>query len=97
SARMTPVAVLGAERVQSLPGFRQRLAWFVQHRQDLSRHITHCERDHGHRLIAIPSHDRLERVLRYLLDENEFLSPCGIRSLSKVHEKTPYEFRAGYE
>jgi hypothetical protein len=86
--------VLEEERVRSLPGFSKRLAWFLENRQDLSRHITHCEHDHGHRLIAIPSRDRLERVLRYMLDENEFLSPRGIRSLSKFHEKHPYEFRA---
>jgi len=69
----------------------------LKHRQDLSRHITHCECDQGHRLIAIPSRDRLERVLRYMLDENEFLSPYGIRSLSKFHEKHPFEFHAGGE
>jgi hypothetical protein len=43
------------------------------------------------RLLAIPSRDRLERVLRYLLDESEFLSPHGIRSVSRVHLERPYE------
>ena len=89
------VEVLEEESIQGLPGFSKRLAWFVKHRQDLSRHITHCECDHGHRLVAIPSRERLERVLRYMLDENEFLSPYGIRSLSKFHQKNPYEFHAG--
>ena len=89
--------VLDEDLVQSLPGFNKRLAWFLKHRQDLSRHITHCECDQGRRLIAIPSRDRLERVLRYMLDENEFLSPYGIRSLSKFHEKHPFEFHAGGE
>jgi hypothetical protein len=91
------VEVLDEDLVRSLPGFHRRLAWFLKHRQDLSRHITHCESDDCNRLIAIPSRDRLERVLRYLLDENEFLSPFGIRSLSKYHEKHPYEFAAGGE
>ncbi len=45
----------------------------------------------GHRHLAMPSRQRLERVLRYVLDENEFLSPHGIRSLSKVHEREPYQ------
>jgi hypothetical protein len=45
---------------------------------------------HGHFLIAIPSRARLERVLRTLLAEEEFLSPWGIRSLSKFHERHPY-------
>lgn len=41
-------------------------------------------------LLAIPSRDRLERVLKYMLDENEFLSDYGIRSLSKVHQTEPF-------
>jgi len=44
-------------------------------------------------LLAIPSKDRLERVLKYLLDENEFLSPFGIRSMSRVHLEHPFELR----
>jgi hypothetical protein len=47
------------------------------------------ESSHGHRLLAIPSRARLERVLRYLLDEDEFLSPYGIRSLSCFHKENP--------
>ena len=42
-------------------------------------------------LLAIPSKDRLQRVLKYLLDENEFFSPYGIRSLSRIHLEHPYE------
>jgi hypothetical protein len=47
---------------------------------------------HGHRLLAIPSRPRLERMLRVLLDENEFLSPHGIRSLSRAYRDQPYVF-----
>lgn len=50
---------------------------------------------HPPRLLAIPSRDRLERVLRYLLDEEEFLSPYGIRSLSRIHRDHPYIFGVG--
>ena len=46
-------------------------------------------REHAHRLLAIPSRERLERVLRYVLDETEFLSPHGVRSLSRVHADEP--------
>ena len=45
------------------------------------------------RLLAIPSRERLERVLRYMLDENEFLSPYGIRSVSRIHEAHPFVLR----
>ena len=49
----------------------------------------------GRRLLAIPSRARLERVLRYMLDENEFLSPFGVRSLSRVHKDHPFVCSAG--
>jgi hypothetical protein len=45
-------------------------------------------------LLAIPSRDRLARVLRYVLDESEFLSPYGVRALSRFHKDNPYVFRA---
>ena len=71
--------------------------WFLRERKDLAAHTSYMEKhgEHGHRLLAVPSRDRLERVLRYVLDENEFLSPYGIRSLSKHHLKDPYIFRVG--
>jgi hypothetical protein len=48
-------------------------------------------------LLAIPSRERLIRVLRYVLDENEFLSPYGVRALSRFHKDTPFVFWAGGE
>jgi hypothetical protein len=87
------VEVLEDDVIERLPGFRKRLHWFLENRQDLAGHISYMttegEAGHGHRLLAIPSRSRLERVLRYLLDENEFLSPFGIRSLSRFHQKHP--------
>jgi len=87
------VEVLEDGVIERLPGFRKRLQWFLEHRQDLAQHISYMqaanESVHGHRLLAIPSRPRLERVLRYLLDENEFLSPYGIRSLSRFHREHP--------
>jgi hypothetical protein len=87
------VEVLEQETIDRLPGFKKRLEWFLENRKDLARHIGYMEcgcESEGHRLLAIPSRERLERVLRYLLDEREFLSPYGLRSVSKVHESQPY-------
>jgi hypothetical protein len=93
------VEVLEEESLRALPGFYKRFQWFLKHRQDLARHIAYCESaapgGHQHRLLAIPSRERLTRLLRYLLDEKEFLSPFGIRSLSKFHVDHPYVFAAG--
>ncbi|HEY0947025.1 MAG TPA: hypothetical protein VGD81_17215 [Opitutaceae bacterium] len=91
------VEVLEREQIDRLPGFRKRYDWFLQHRTDLARHISYCDEDCnlGHRriLLAVPSRDRLVRVLGYLLDEAEFLSPHGVRSVSKFHEHAPYVVR----
>ena len=88
------VAVLDYDDIARLPGFRKRMDWFLENRQDLCEQISYMEQDddngHTHRLLAIPSLGRLLRVLKYLLDENEFLSPYGIRSLSKFHQQYPY-------
>lgn len=97
------VEILEDEVLNELPGFRKRMDWFLNHRQDLARQISYLEREqddgiaHSHRLLAIPSRGRLERVLRYLLDESEFLSPHGIRALSRVHAEKPYSFWVGGE
>ena len=91
------VEVLDEVTCRRLPGFYKRMNWFLKNRPDLSRHISYCETGHDLRLLAIPSRERLQRVLRYLLDEAEFLSPFGIRSLSRFHEKHPYEFHANGE
>ncbi len=96
------VYVLEQRTIDRLPGFKKRFEWFLNNRQDLARHIALCDfcqldgrRHHERRLLAIPSRERLERMLQYLLNEDEFLSPYGVRSLSKVHEKNPYVFQAG--
>ena len=82
--------VLEDETLERLPGFTKRMRWFLENRPDLAGHITWAEAGHGHRLLALPSRERLERVLRYMLDENEFLSPHGLRSLSQVHRERPF-------
>jgi hypothetical protein len=103
------VEVLDDAAIQRLPGFKKRMDWFLEHRPDLNAQSSfYCTSQPGNgpgkSLLAIPSRDRLKRMLRYLLDENEFLSPYGIRSLSRVHIEHPYvlrldgrEYRVDYE
>jgi len=88
--------ILQQEYIDKLPGFAKRMKWFLENRKDLARHITYLEscklEGKMQYLLAIPSRQRLERVLRYVLDEKEFLSPFGIRSLSAALRE-PYVFR----
>ena len=94
------VCVLDDEVIDRLPGFRKRTEWFLEHRADELRHITYMEqeRENGRlRLLAMPTRERLERILAYMLDEAEFLSPFGIRSLSKIHDEHPFVFHAAGE
>jgi hypothetical protein len=91
------VEVLDQEIIKALPGFRKRMRWFVQNRPELARHVCYMERTakpgcpgEEIRLLAIPSRERLIRVLRYVLDENEFLSPYGVRSLSAAYRDRPF-------
>jgi glycogen debranching enzyme len=90
------VEVLEEGSIAKLPGFSKRMQWFLRNRRDLSRHISYMSSSerghHAHRLLAIPSRERLERVLQYLLDEREFLGPYGIRALSRVHQDKPFRF-----
>jgi len=93
------VEVLDDHVIARLPGFQKRLRWFLDNRRDLARHISYLEpqgpRGAGRRLLAVPSRPRLERILRYVLDEDEFLAPHGVRSLSRVHRDHPYTCSAG--
>jgi hypothetical protein len=93
------VETLDARQLSSLPLFQARLRWVLENKPELARNIALMRPDEGgeHRLLAVPSRERLERVLRYLLDEREFLSPHGLRSLSKFHRDHPASLRLGSE
>ncbi len=93
--------VLDQDVLDRLPGFSKRMRWFLEHRPDLASRISCMAADadgsHRRRLLAIPSRDQLLRVLRVVLDEREFLSPFGVRSLSRVYGEHPFSFTLGGE
>ena len=101
------VEVLDGKVIEQLSGFQQRMKWFLKNRPDLGQQIAFAapgeDRGRGRILLAIPSRQRLERVLQYLFNEREFLSPYGVRSLSAIHRENPFimhttsgELRADY-
>jgi hypothetical protein len=87
------VEVLDDATIDRLPGFKKRMTWFLENRRDLAQQVSFGTGRHGRMLLAIPSKTRLLRVLGYLLDEEEFLSPFGLRSVSKVHARAPFRLR----
>ena len=100
------VDTMASEVIDSLPGFRKRMDWFVTNRPDLCQNLAPLMR-HGvgeRHLLSVVNRTRLVRILSRLFDESEFLSPHGIRSVSKFHEAHPYvlriygqEYRVDYE
>lgn len=79
------------------PIFHERMKWFLSQRPDYASTLT-CTlnpKKKSRQLLAILTQDRLLNTLRYLFDENEFLSPYGIRSLSKYHQEHPYILQCG--
>jgi hypothetical protein len=91
------VATLEPSVVDALPGFRRRMQWFIDNRPDLREHIETVADSAGRarRLLSIVSRAKLPRILSLMLDEDEFLSPHGIRSVSRHHARHPYVFRLG--
>src|SRR5205085_12449244 len=83
---------LGEETLARLPEFAGRFAWFVEHKPEFARNVTHrFRRDGGEgRLLAMVDPDRLRRLLETMLDEAEFLSPHGLRALAASHGDHPF-------
>ncbi len=94
------VNVLEPETIKNLPGFEKRLEWFIKNRPDLKKNIACMETEgmNAKRLLALcyaTSRDdgqsnKLQKLLTYMFDEAEFLSPYGIRSVSKYHQDHPF-------
>jgi hypothetical protein len=82
---------------EKLPGFAKKIDWYVQNRPDLIGNIA--EMNVGgvgiRHILSVVDRERLGRLLRRMLDESEFLSPYGIRSLSREHAEHPYSLQLG--
>ncbi|MEO8027835.1 MAG: glucosidase, partial [Bryobacteraceae bacterium] len=100
------VEVLDKELIDSRPGFKKRMEWFLKNRKDLCGNIASMTRSGAdeRRMLSMVTPGKLVRILQRMLDETEFLSPHGIRSLSKRHEQSPYRldvdgmaYRVDYE
>jgi hypothetical protein len=89
------VETIDADLLEKLPGFRARLEWFLRNRSDLVGDAASVTRtgESDRRLFAIVSAPRLRAILRRMLDESEFLSPYGLRSVSRWHAEHPFSLR----
>ena len=87
------VETLDSELIDRLPRFKHRMQWFIENRPDFSLHIeTQSQDGEVRRFLSLVNRHRLPKVLRYMLDEQEFLSPYGVRALSRYHKDHPYVF-----
>jgi hypothetical protein len=91
------VTTIEPNLLEKVPQFKHHLEWFLEHRPDLSKLVSRWyePRMGDRRLLAILRGHRMKRVLYRMLDENEFLSPYGIRALSRVYADQPYVLDVG--
>ncbi|KAI1623056.1 Six-hairpin glycosidase-like protein [Exophiala viscosa] len=84
---------LEPELINKFPNFKRRMEWFIENRTDVAERNIASMRKRGkdqRLLLSLVSKERLEKILKRMLSETEFLSEHGIRSLSKYHEDHPY-------
>lgn len=91
------VEVLEEEHLNQLPGFKARLEWFLDHRPDLAALVSHWDVPGvgSRRLLSLLRGHRMKCLLARMLDEEEFLSRHGVRSLSRIHLEHPFRFEVG--
>jgi hypothetical protein len=86
------VEIIDHEMLEKLPDFARRLRWFLDNRPDLAQLVSRWQETNKgeiHLLSLLRGH-RMKKILQRMLDETEFLSDYGIRSLSKHHQDNPY-------
>jgi hypothetical protein len=90
------VTTLNAEAIDQMPGFKRRMNWFIKHRPDLCLNVASITRpgQEERTLLSMVHPSRLTRVLETMLDESEFLSPHGIRGISRYHRDHPFVLKA---
>src|SRR3989440_4051993 len=93
------VETLDPDTLERLPGFKKRMEWFIENRPDLTDNVASMKTPgmQGRRLLAVADRERLRSVLRFMLDEREFLSPYGVRSVSRRHLADPFVLTLGGE
>jgi hypothetical protein len=90
---MLAATIIRESDVAQFTGFLRRARWDSRFRPTATEHILEFTQGSGNSLLGIPSRTQLVRMLAHLFDEREFLSPFGIRSLSKFHAEHPYTYR----
>jgi hypothetical protein len=92
--------------LERLPGFKRRMDWFIDNRPDLTKNVASMRKSGmaERKLLSIVDAEQLRRMLQIMLDEQEFLSPHGIRALSRHHRDHPFilaidgkDYRVDYE
>ena len=100
------VEILEPDALEGFPGFKRRMQWFLDNVPDVPHHIEMTQKSARgvRRQLSVVSRRKLLRILHYMLDEQEFLSPYGIRAVSKFHARNPYilaidghQYRVDYE
>jgi hypothetical protein len=94
---LAATTVLPADLRERLPRFFEQAQWFLEKHPYTAATVTVPLEvgAGGSRILSLVNPDKLRRMLGYMLNENEFLSPYGIRSLSRYHDEHPYVFNAG--
>jgi hypothetical protein len=92
---MCAATTFDGEIIKRFPAYGQRVRRFLEQRPELVGfvHDPDAVSPTGRRLASVLNEPRLRRILSIMLDEREFLSPYGIRSVSRVHAEHPYVFR----